>query len=96
MEYADVCVQCQNRHLNDVKKPDWKVICSGIPKSLWEKGYFPLDEIIEPEEYFDLSEDELISLHYKYNRNTCQKLALNMSNYRYSATFGTQFLLRLY
>ena len=91
MEYADVCVQCQNRHLNDVKKPDWKVICSGIPKSLWEKGYFPLDEIIEPEEYFDLTEDELISLHYKYNKILWAKDSINWSTFNEKRNFDQYY-----
>ena len=91
MEYADVCVQCQNRHLNDVKKPDWKVICSGIPKSLWEKSYFPLDEIIKPEEYFDLSEDELISLHYKYNKILWAKDSINWSTFNEKRNFDQYY-----
>ena len=91
MEYADVCIKCQNRHLNEVKKTDWKVICSGIPKSLWEKNHYPLEEIISAEEYFALEEDELISLHYKYNKTLWAKDNINWSTFNEKRNFDQYY-----
>ena len=91
MEYADVCIKCQNRHLNEVKKTDWKVICSGIPKSLWEKNHYPLEEIISAEEYLALEEDELISLHYKYNKILWAKDNINWSTFNEKRNFDQYY-----
>ena len=91
IEYADVCIKCQNRHLNEINKPSWDVICSGIPKSLWEQNHYPLEEIIGSEEYFDLTEDEIISLHYKYNKMLWAKDAINWSTYNEKRDFDQYY-----
>ena len=87
MEYADVCIKCQNRHLNEIKKPSWEVVCSGIPKSLWDNGHYPLEDVIGSDEYFDLTEDEIISLHYKYNKMLWAKDSINWSTYNEKRDF---------
>ena len=87
MEYANICIECQKRHLKEVKKPSFDVICSGIPKKLWEENHFPLEEIIDKETYFSLTEDEIVGLQYKYNKALWAKDCINWSTFNEKRNF---------
>ena len=91
MEYADTCIKCQERHLKVINKPSWEVECTGIPKQLWENNYYPLEEMIGADAYFDLSEEELITLHYKYNKMLWAKDAINWSTYNEKRDFDQYY-----
>ena len=87
MEYANICVECQKRHLKEVKKSSFDIICSGIPKKLWEENHFPLEEIIDKETYFSLTEDEIVGLQYKYNKALWAKDCINWSTFNEKRNF---------
>lgn len=65
-EICDYCKKCQKRHLTRVKKK-WEVRCHGIPKKLWEKNYYPLEEVLDKDVYDTLTIEEKIKLQYKFN-----------------------------
>ncbi|MGL5709808.1 MAG: hypothetical protein ACRCW9_03080 [Cetobacterium sp.] len=65
-EICEHCIECQRRHTKQIRK-EWKVKCKGIPKELWEDGYYPLEKVLEPEIYSSLTEEDKIRLQYKNN-----------------------------
>ena len=81
-EYADICYQCQQHHLQTkgFEDGEFPVVCKGIPKSLIDDKYYPLEEVYK-ELYDDLTLEQKVQLQYKNNKLKWAKDMLSWSPY---------------
>lgn len=78
-EIADICKECQKRHLKNKKK--WGIKCKGISKRLYEEDYYPTEETLDHEIYTQLTDDEKVELQLKNNILLWAKEKLGWSPY---------------
>ena len=88
-EYSNICVECQKRHYRTKgfnKDGSFPIICKGIPKSLSDDGYYPLEDIYG-DEYDKLTLKEKIQLQYKNNSLLWAEHMLGWSTYNPNREF---------